>query len=148
MGNERRLEIEFTGNHIPRAKFLNGMQMRVIEFVGCRPMTFDAFLREIAKNIWDHADGKGYLKLVTSDENSFGFEIGDHGQSSYDFEYCKRNSRLAGTLGNTANYGIGLQGIIPIIARTVGIEWQVDTTRGFHYKGVYLKNFQQPSLEE
>jgi hypothetical protein len=92
------------------------------------------FFREIVKNIYDHAGGKGKATFVPL-EDGFSFRIEDCGKESHDLVALK--SRPSSKQGNGVNYGVGLD-LIEGMARDLGIrEFKVDCSRGFVYSGVY-----------
>ena len=132
MEQERRtLIMEFNGDERDRTAFLRAIRAQVTKFT-TETMTLDALIHEIAKNIFDHAHGRGSLKIERVN-GTFQFEIRDGGQESYDFETCATRSQLA---GNGINFGVGLQ-MIRSIARDLSIDLKVDASRGFHYWGTY-----------
>jgi hypothetical protein len=119
---------------LDRAEFLHVIRGSVVWMTG-EVMTLDALINEIAKNIYDHVGGRGYLEIIP-DGDSFRFLIKDHGEKAYDFESCQ-NVRVSKR--NDVNFGIGL-GMIKEIAESLGIELHIDTSRGFSYFGVYTPN--------
>ncbi len=126
------LRIIFAGNHVPRRVFISIIRNEVAELIG-QTMRLDMLLIEIAKNIFDHANGKGILMLRKQPDGTFAFEIRDHGTESYDFNLCRaRPARHA----NGLNYGLGL-GLITDLADSLGIKLSVDTSAGFAYSGIY-----------
>ncbi len=127
----KSITIKFCGTIVKRNIFLKEIRAAVIKIRG-EKMKLDALIHEIAKNIYDHAQGKGSL-IITQKDNSFGFEIKDNGRESYNFDLCKNNSARA---GNGVNYGVGLNMIIEL-AIALKIELKIDSSRGFHYSGVY-----------
>jgi anti-sigma regulatory factor (Ser/Thr protein kinase) len=89
---------------------------------------------EIIKNIYDHADGKGYIRLVRR-ENYLDFEIRDFSGKSYNLDKLS----VAGAskkAGNGINFGVGLR-MIPQMAEDLNIQLQITTCDGFQYKGTY-----------
>jgi anti-sigma regulatory factor (Ser/Thr protein kinase) len=128
------LEMTFDGSDTDRQHFLHRIREAVMAYTGER-MTLDALINEIAKNIFDHAEGRGYLR-ITKQGNDFHFLIKDEGTESFDFKTCStQGSRLA---GNGVNHGIGLD-CITGIAEGLRIDLIIDTTKGFSYSGVYHK---------
>jgi anti-sigma regulatory factor (Ser/Thr protein kinase) len=129
------LEMTFDGSDADRQHFLDCIREAVMLYTG-ELMKLDALLNEIAKNIFDHAGGRGYLQIDSVEEDSFYFLIRDEGTESFDFETCStQGSRLA---GNGINYGTGLS-CIKDIAEGLNIDLIIDTTKGFSYSGVYHK---------
>ena len=125
------MTLEFNKVATKRSVFLKKIRTAVIRFTD-EKMKLDALIHEIAKNIYDHAQGKGTL-IITQKDGSFEFEIKDNGQESYNFDLCKNNSASA---GNGINYGIGLNMILNLAA-ALKIELKIDTSKGFYYSGVY-----------
>lgn len=128
----KTLEMRFDGTTADRKKFLKRIRAAVMKLTG-EIMTLDALINEIAKNIFDHAHGLGYL-VIKRREGSFEFEIKDEGQEGHDFEHCSTHSRLA---GNGVNFGIGLR-TIRDLAQSLGIDLQINSSKGFSYSGVYI----------
>lgn len=134
MNEPRVLNLEFNGEEKDRAGFLWQIREKVIELTG-ETMTLDALINEMAKNIFDHVEGKGFIVIV-SKGNSFKFVVKDYGRNSYNFEECLRTSKLA---GNGVNHGHGLR-IITDLAKDLDINLYVNTSGGFLYAGIYQKN--------
>lgn len=128
------LHIDFTGNGVDRRDFLVKARDQVMEFTG-QKMLLDRLLNEIAKNIYDHADGRGSLTIIEWEPEIFEFEVHDFGEERYDLDHCKNHSRLA---GNGKNHGAGI-GIILQLAKVLKIDLRISTVRGFRYHGVYKK---------
>ena len=129
------LVLKFDGKEPDRRSFLSQIRKSVMSFTG-ETMTLDALVNEIAKNIFDHAQGKGSL-LIRLKNGQFEFVIKDDGQDSYEFEKYRGKSKLA---GNGTNFGIGLDMILDL-AKGLNIELKIDTTKGFTYSGVYKPLF-------
>ncbi len=129
--DEKSIAMEFCGIAVKRNIFLKETHIAISKLMGHEIM-FIHLIHEIAKNIYDHAKGKGSL-IITQKDNSFEFEIKDNGQESYDFNLCKNNSRL---IGNEINFGIGLF-LITEIAKSLKIDLKIDTSKGFRYSGIY-----------
>jgi hypothetical protein len=127
------LRMNFDGGLRDRQVFLNQIRSAVMKVTG-EKMTLDALINEIAKNIFDHADGKGSL-VICREDDLFDFVIKDCGKKSYNFEKSKNHSTL---VGNGINCGIGL-GMIQDYAEDLGIKLNIDTSEGFSYSGVYKK---------
>jgi hypothetical protein len=125
------LTMSFDGSITDRKTFLKQIRYAVIEMTQER-MTLDAIIVEMAKNIFDHAGGVGFIKIIRQN-NRFFFEVRDGGEESHDFAYCSFHSRL---VGNGVNHGTGLQ-MICDLARDLGVELTIDTSGGFSYIGVY-----------
>lgn len=121
----------FDGAETDRRDFINKIRAQVTGFTK-EQMKLDALIVEIGKNIFDHAGGLGLL-TIEEKNGSFVFEIHDEGKQEYDFEFCWNNSRLA---GNGINFGTGLR-IIFSLAKTLAIDLNVDTRKGFSYSGIY-----------
>ncbi|MEI8339201.1 MAG: hypothetical protein WCF94_00880 [bacterium] len=130
--------LAFTGKEKSREAFRAGAYDPVIEFVGTSDTQLNGlimFVNEIVKNIWDHADGKGGLKMVELENGDISFEIWDDGQEAYDLKLIgKRRSRL---VGNGINFGIGLE-MIPDFAKCLSVsDFKMDASKGFRYSWVY-----------
>lgn len=128
----KSLEMRFDGTVTDRREFLRQIRLAVMALTGER-MTLDALVIEIAKNIFDHAHGLGSL-VINLVDGSFEFHIKDDGQENHDFEHCSAHSKLA---GNGVNFGTGLR-IILEIAESLGIDLQIDSSKGFSYSGIYV----------
>ncbi len=126
------LKMELSGN-LGRQAFLHQIRAKVMYATG--ELGLGYLINEIAKNIYDHAEGKGYLEIIPEGD-SFKFLIKDHGEKTFDFEFCKRNSTKA---GNGINFGTGLE-CIGDYADSLGIELHIDTSKGFSYSGIYTPN--------
>jgi anti-sigma regulatory factor (Ser/Thr protein kinase) len=125
------LVMVFDGSAKNRELFLNTIRVAVSDYTG-EMMTLDYLMRELAKNIFDHAEGKGKMVIMRRG-GSFEFEIKDEGTEAFDYEYCMQHSRLS---GNGKNYGIGLR-LTREFAKHFSIDMHVDTSKGFRYWGVY-----------
>ncbi|MFA6602035.1 MAG: ATP-binding protein [Candidatus Paceibacterota bacterium] len=133
MNNETKtLEMRFDGTVTDRREFLERIRASVTGLTG-EIMTLDALINEIAKNIFDHAHGMGSL-VIELKNGAFEFEIKDNGEETHDFESCSNHSRLA---GNGVNFGTGLR-IIRDLAQSLGVDLQIDTSKGFSYSGTYV----------
>ncbi len=130
-GHTNVLTMRFDGTMQDRQEFLKRIQRVVINLVGS-VSALDILIKEIAKNIFDHAHGLGSLVIEILDD-SYEFEIRDDGEKQYDFEYCKKNSTA---VGNGINCGFGL-GVITTIPRDGEIDLRIDTSRGFRYSGTF-----------
>jgi len=111
----------------------------VIRFLGPTSSFVDngflMFLLEIVRNIYDHADGLGYLFLRQDGGDVF-FEVKDSGTECFDLSEVKK--RGSTKYGNGTNFGMGLcGGMIEDVAETLGINLTIDTSRGFRYTGNY-----------
>jgi anti-sigma regulatory factor (Ser/Thr protein kinase) len=134
------LWMKFQGDMPERNEFLRWVRHAVMELTS-EVMTLDALIQEIAKNIFDHAEGKGSLRIVLKD-GSCEFEIKDEGQEAHDLRACMGHSRLA---GNGINRGVGLE-MIADMALAFGIDLRVDASKGFCYSGIYtLEKFREQS---
>lgn len=133
------LQLNFNGRSIPRDEFIRKMRLAVSQFVDEHPNNPLAMLvTEIAKNIYDHADGIGSLKLFWKRKGACQFEVSDHLATAFDFDQCMAHSVLAGT--NDVNFGLGL-GIIKTISSMQNFEdFTIDTSAGFKYQGTYYKS--------
>lgn len=127
----RKLIMIFDGQEKDRRSFLNKIRAEVINFTR-ESMTLDVLVIEIAKNIFDHADGLGMLAIEET-HGSFVFKIHDNGEQEFDFNFCWNNSRLS---GNGTNFGAGLR-VIVSVAKDLGIDLGIDTRKGFSYSGTY-----------
>ncbi|MEI7480487.1 MAG: hypothetical protein WCJ59_02560 [bacterium] len=136
MTNQREpLMMIFTGTDVKRSVFLREIHYRVMEYVDHYGMGINSLLVEIAKNIYDHANGRGSLTITPQDDETYLFEIWDEGTGGYDFEEIIRSekSRLK---GNGVNCGAGLTQIQDY-ADTFTTSFKIDTTKGFRYSGTY-----------
>lgn len=125
----RTLELRFRGGIRDRQTFLLRIRDAVTKFTG-EQLFLDALINEIAKNIFDHARGRGSL-AIRARGDSFKFVIKDDGDGAHDFEHCLKHSALA---GNGINYGKGLRAILDM-AESLRIELRVETSKGFSYSG-------------
>jgi hypothetical protein len=124
-------QLHFDGLEKDRGRFLLKVRRGVYEFTD-GDTGFCILMMEIAKNIFDHAGGKGSLTLMRVGK-MFEFEIKDEGTQSHDYEKCRGQSSLR---GNGINFGVGLDAI-PDMAKTLGIDLKIDCSRGFCYSGTY-----------
>lgn len=137
------LNLLFDGKVTDRHEFLQQVRDPVIRLTGER-MTLDAVINEIAKNIFDHANGRGSLVIRRLKGGFFEFHIQDGGVEAHDFEYCRTHSRLAGKTRH--NYGIGLE-MIEELSGGLGIHLKIDTSHGFSYSGIYTpRHIKQTTL--
>jgi len=126
----------FKGNEISRNAFLDNFIAENVNFFGVDiNHSFLLLLVEIAKNIYDHANGKGELVFLM-DGDEVDFVIRDYGTKKYWLFWVK----LFGSTksGNGINFGKGLSGgMIERCAKDLGIDLKIDTTSGFCYSGKY-----------
>ena len=128
---EAVLHITFDDTIDDRDNFLQSIRNPVMGFTK-EKMRLDALIKEIAKNIYDHANGRGSLAIAKK-ANVFEFYIKDEGTESFDIESCKKDRQPT---KNGINFGIGL-GLIKDLAEALDIDLIVDTSKGFCYKGTY-----------
>lgn len=134
MGNTQTLLwIQFDNSIQERDVFLGNTRRTVVNFMN-EKMRLDALIHEIAKNIYDHAGGRGTLR-IEKEANKFDFCIKDEGVEAFDREFCKNHSRLA---GNGINFGIGLK-LIEDLAMILHIDLVVNISSGFSYSGIYIQ---------
>ena len=121
------LKVELSAKNKTREIFLREIKVVTIAFTR-EIMTLDAMFKEIAKNIYDHNYGNGYLIL-----NKIGkyveFEIGNRATS-----LSAAASRPV--TGERINFGDGLRSI-PQIAMSLGIKLKIDIPGGYIYSGTY-----------
>ncbi|MFH0846390.1 MAG: hypothetical protein V1851_03275 [Patescibacteria group bacterium] len=85
-------------------------------------------LREIIKNIYDHADGKGRIQ-IKKEGSCIQFIINDYGTKKFNLgEIIPTDSK------EEIDYGAGLR---IIQAGTDGLNLKIKTSRGFSYYGRY-----------
>ena len=134
--NEKEFRYEFTGTEKPRGRFLKDFSIAALPFLDFRGNNgFLMFLNEVVKNIYDHAEGKGFV-LLEKEGLVIRFMIKDYGTESYDLAEIKK----AGSKKpfNGVNYGAGIcMNGIEDLAKGVGIVLQIDTSCGFTYTGTY-----------
>ncbi len=133
----KRLRLHFSGNKISRETFLDryvNFFMFHLEFEGAN-IQFYMLLKEIIKNIYDHAGGKGEL-IFLMEGKKVHFMLKDFGKKSFDLNQIKKNGSTK--LGNGVNFGQGIgKGLIEDLARGIEIDLRVDTQKGFCYSGTY-----------
>lgn len=131
----------FEGNDIDRDEFIyafaNFLFDSFLEEENPRDLVFFMFLREIVKNIYDHADGMGRAEFSMK-EGKIGFFIRDFGDAPYSLEEIKKIGSTK--IGNDINFGNGIfGGMIEQMAIDLGIELNMKTSKGFSFHGVYKK---------
>ncbi|MFA6158750.1 MAG: hypothetical protein WC763_03980 [Candidatus Paceibacterota bacterium] len=132
------LDMRFYGKTKGRKEFLKCLALDLGEFLG---PCFDGhengaimFFREMIKNIYDHADGKGRARFA-KEATGIRFRIEDFGTGSHDFFALRRGG--SSKAGNGINSGKGL-GLIEDMATDLHIrEWNIDCSKGFAYSGLY-----------
>ena len=63
--NENKFHYEFTGTEKPRGDFLKDFVMAAYTFLDFSGSNgFLMFMNEVVKNIYDHAEGKGFVTLT------------------------------------------------------------------------------------
>jgi anti-sigma regulatory factor (Ser/Thr protein kinase) len=107
------------------------VRKKVMDSTG-EQMTLDLLIHEMVKNIYDHADGKGGLRIF-QENGAYQFEVWDAGQEAHVFAERQEKSTKS---GNGVNYGAGLSIIIDG-ARALNIQLTIQTEKGFSYSGVY-----------
>jgi hypothetical protein len=126
------LKVELSAKNKTREIFLREVKFAAIAFSGGLTI-FAALLREIAKNIYDHAQGNGYL-ILNKTGNAVEFKIGNRGAPPTGHKWEVKKSSLA---GNGVNFGVGIN-LIPQLAEALGIELKIDIPGGYVYSGTYL----------
>ncbi len=134
------LHFQFTGNDMERDAFFRPFRDTFIPFLKRRFPRANwqqmySLMKEILKNIYDHADGKGEAYILYDAMNRhLYFEIRDFGTKSYDLEALRK----AGTSKKTEyNRGLGLAFMIFDLAKGLYIPLKVDASHGFTYIGTY-----------
>ena len=93
------------------------------------------FVREIAKNMWDHADGKGSFHFIR-DELDVRFWICDQGREGFSLATIKKGG--SSKAGNGTNFGAGvIGGMIDDWSREAGLSYTLNPERGFEYTGTF-----------
>jgi len=143
---ENQLVMYFRRKVGDRDAFLNNVRAHVImmteEMITEESDTFDTLIVEMAKNIFDHAHSQGHL-IIRRNGSVLEFEIKDDGTEAHDFESCAIYSVSA---GNGINYGAGLE-TIRDIAFVLRINLEIDTSRGFCYRGSYIPLHKERGIE-
>ncbi len=128
--------IEFDGSIRNRNEFLDQITEPVDRITDGRihangmPM----FFREIIKNIYDHTDGRGRVRLAKTDQG-IDFKIEDYGNESHSMAELK--SKPSSKAGNGINYGVGLELIEGMASSLEIIDFKIDCSKGFTYSGIY-----------
>lgn len=130
---EKTLHILFDGTVLDRDEFLQSSRVQVIDFIE-EQMTLDALLNEIAKNIFDHAGGKGSI-FIERTGSQYTFCIKDDGTEPVNLADCAKNWS---SINPGTNFGIGLN-LIKLFAEDLGIALKIDTSKGVSYSGTYTK---------
>lgn len=135
MNNEVLIEFQGTQD-TTRADFLRQLEKPLIQLAGNRTHAnvMIMFFREMVKNIYDHAGGKGRALFVETDQG-IRFEISDFGTASYDFETLVSPGSLTAYKGT--NHGSGLGIIKDTAALLKIIDFEIDCSKGFAYSGIY-----------
>jgi hypothetical protein len=108
--------------------FINQIRLIAIAFAG-KITPLEGMFKEIAKNIYDHNKGNGYL-ILNKIGDSIEFEIGNRAAVLPDTELFPKT-------GRRVNFGVGLRNI-PEIAKTLGIELKINIPGGYVYSGTFL----------
>ena len=124
------LLLTFDDAKTPRAQFLHDVVSAIMDFTD-NDNGLAMLLLEMTKNVYDHAGGKGGLRLSWSPDGACEFSLWDEGTTSFNFDRCVGNSTK---VGNGINRGVGLT-IIPDAAAALDFKLDVDTRKGFHYAG-------------
>ena len=137
---KKKCALLFKGTDITREDFLNAF----IEFLsknsllpekGLEPCVM--FFKEIVKNIYDHAHGKGEAHFSLQGDKVI-FYIKDFGTESFDLKKIRETGSTK--VGNGFNFGTGISaGAIKELARCSNIRFRMRTAKGFSFCGVYRK---------
>lgn len=128
------LHVTFTGKDgYTREEFLSEIHLLVAEFIGENWNLLGMVVNEIVKNIWDHADAKGTLKIERRNDEEFWLQIEDDSSLEYDFSSLVGKSRLT---GNGINHGYGLS-MISDMGKMLCADFRIDTKSGFKYSGTF-----------
>jgi len=123
-----RLKAELSARNKTRRMFINQIRLIAIAFAG-KITPLEGMFKEIAKNIYDHNKGNGYL-ILNKIGDSIEFEIGNRAAVLPDTELFPKT-------GRRVNFGVGLRNI-PEIAKTLGIELKINIPGGYVYSGTFL----------
>ncbi len=141
--DESILVYKFPGNSLPREEFRMQAKKIFLEFLGKDiNTTFFFIFNEIVKNIWDHAEGQGELR-ITKFTDKITFDIWDHGIHAHSLEEIRKQG--SSKLESKINFGMGIaSGFIESAAKSLEIkDFTIDTSCGFRYTGTfYLSGFQ------
>lgn len=97
-------------------------------------------LLEIARNIFDHAGGRGYLELRESRDGRLEFEIGNSDGPVLREEEAHNDSGAKSWNNGGAGLGReGAPGMIFAYAKSIGLHLNLDIPRGYVYRGVLRK---------
>ncbi len=136
----KKYRIIFRGNNISREDFEENFEKFFEKSLGDlgkypQDIQFYMFLWEVVKNIYDHANGRGEMILLV-EGHDLSFVVRDFGKKSFDLEKIKK--RGSTKAGNGINFGFGVVGGgINALAKGIGIDLKLDTSRGFRYSGEY-----------
>ncbi len=128
--------IEFAGRSMPRRQFLDQLTGPIDSLLQGRTHVNGAlmFFREIVKNVYDHADGKGRARFTRLPEG-LAFRIEDFGTASYRLDELM--AAPSSKAGNGINYGIGLRQIQEVAKDLKVVDFKVDCSKGFVYTGIF-----------
>ena len=131
--------LEFTGIKKQRDDFLEDFHEEffknscIEEMDRNKKMQLFYLLREIIKNIYDHAEGMGSVLLKQIDTGRILFKVCSPG-NSYDFQKLKKEP--SSKQGNKINFGRGLF-LIESMLQDFTENYSVDTSAGFCYQGEF-----------
>ena len=130
----KKINIIFEGNNIDRVLFLEHFRDKVLRFFGMEDgVRVYMFSKEMIKNIFDHAGGRGESTFEKS-ENFVLFEVKDYGEGKYDFQELKSRGTSKPESGN--NFGVGLTSVESMNEMS-GVEIKINTEKGFSYSGKF-----------
>jgi len=143
---EQRRHYQFLDKSVGRDVFLADFKMHIAKVLTSEPgkpmpieevMHLSMFFTEIAKNIFDHAEGEGEAKIAKNPDNVL-FLIKDYGKKSFDLDEIKK--RNSSKKGDKTNRESGISFIESYAEHILHLEeFKIDTQEGFCYSGKYIR---------
>ena len=143
---DRSLFIEFNDPELPREEFLNLFRQHVRPFIK-REWGLEYALREITKNFYDHANGKGCIRIVIQGSliiwEAYDFGPGHPDESIKTIEDAVDHAKRFGSSKKIPNVNAG-GGLFTLTGTLNALKqkhpdsvWSATVVGRFHYKGTY-----------
>jgi len=140
----RTKTITFEGRGESGDAFCNHFFKEIESFIsltdGPRSQCLLRMLLEIVRNIYDHAEGWGYLKLSELENNCVEFEIGNLDKSESSPKCTLKHFGKKSWDNHGAGLGCdGKQGMIFTYAESIDLQLNMDIQNGYVFRGVFKK---------
>ncbi len=135
----KSIDVVFDGKSEESETLRKETLKKIFKLVGMDDPDFLSFFlmfQAMIKNIFDHAEGKGFLKMEKDENGLISFEVWDTGTQSYDLD--KLTDPKAWSKVTSLWRLKGLDAILLYSEYLRIREFKIVTSSGFHYSGIYV----------